>query len=171
MAHMMKKQASLSSPTSPSLGLHRDSRVISKIQPKIRVIHIFAPEIIKTDVANFRELVQRLTGKPSENGGSGGSKVARARKSSTREDQPSSNAAVHEKTTVSKMVHHHHQGDHHHHHHHQALWRDECSGGFLNAFSDVDCFMQEIGVGVGEFPSFVSSEGNAFGETQLSYRG
>nr|GLL24619.1 VQ motif-containing protein 25 isoform X1 [Ipomoea trifida] len=34
--------------------------------PKIRIIHIFAPEIIKTDVENFRELVQRLTGKPPE---------------------------------------------------------------------------------------------------------
>ncbi|KAG8075265.1 hypothetical protein GUJ93_ZPchr0006g46076 [Zizania palustris] len=31
--------------------------------PKIKIIHIIAPEIIKTDVANFRELVQRLTGK------------------------------------------------------------------------------------------------------------
>ncbi|CAM6126987.1 unnamed protein product [Calypogeia fissa] len=28
----------------------------------IRVIHIFTPKIIQTDVANFRELVQRLTG-------------------------------------------------------------------------------------------------------------
>ncbi|KAL3533928.1 hypothetical protein ACH5RR_007449 [Cinchona calisaya] len=39
--------------------------MISKMKPKIRIIHIFAPEIIKTDVANFRELVQRLTGKPT----------------------------------------------------------------------------------------------------------
>ncbi|CAL1372390.1 unnamed protein product [Linum trigynum] len=38
--------------------------MISK-PPKIRIIHIFAPEIIKTDVANFRELVHRLTGKPT----------------------------------------------------------------------------------------------------------
>ena len=34
-------------------------------RPKIRIIHIIAPEIIKTDVANFRDLVQRLTGKPA----------------------------------------------------------------------------------------------------------
>lgn len=33
-------------------------------RPKIKIIHIIAPEIIKTDVANFRDLVQRLTGKP-----------------------------------------------------------------------------------------------------------
>ncbi|XAR68594.1 hypothetical protein NMG60_11003775 [Bertholletia excelsa] len=50
----------------PSLAMQRDSRVISKSKPKIRIIHIFAPEIIKTDVENFRELVQRLTGKPTE---------------------------------------------------------------------------------------------------------
>ncbi|KAL6981599.1 hypothetical protein U1Q18_023226, partial [Sarracenia purpurea var. burkii] len=37
----------------------------SKFKPKIRIIHMFAPEIIKTDVENFRELVQRLTGKPA----------------------------------------------------------------------------------------------------------
>ncbi|XP_030484493.2 uncharacterized protein LOC115700955 [Cannabis sativa] len=60
---------------SPSLAIRKDSKTISKVssstiinttKPKIRIIHIFAPEIIKTDVANFRELVQRLTGKPTE---------------------------------------------------------------------------------------------------------
>lgn len=50
---------------SSKLGMHKDSHAISKLKPKIRIIHIFAPEIIKTDVQNFRELVQRLTGKPS----------------------------------------------------------------------------------------------------------
>ncbi|KAM7265685.1 hypothetical protein ACFE04_003368 [Oxalis oulophora] len=44
--------------------LNKNSQMITKPKPKIRIIHIFAPEIIKTDVANFRELVQRLTGKP-----------------------------------------------------------------------------------------------------------
>jgi len=34
-------------------------------RPKIKIIHIIAPEIIKTDVAHFRDLVQRLTGKPT----------------------------------------------------------------------------------------------------------
>ncbi|GMN55364.1 hypothetical protein TIFTF001_024487 [Ficus carica] len=36
------------------------------MKPKIRIIHVFAPEIIKTDVANFRQLVQSLTGKGAE---------------------------------------------------------------------------------------------------------
>nr|GLL24618.1 VQ motif-containing protein 25 isoform X1 [Ipomoea trifida] len=67
---MMKKQAACSVPNttpSSSLGLNKDSQTISKLKPpKIRIIHIFAPEIIKTDVENFREMVQRLTGKPPE---------------------------------------------------------------------------------------------------------
>jgi hypothetical protein len=37
-----------------------------KERPKIRIIHIISPEIIKTDVANFRDLVQRLTGKQQQ---------------------------------------------------------------------------------------------------------
>ena len=55
-----------SSASPPQLSMHRDSRVISKLKPKIRIIHIYAPEVIKTEPANFRELVQRLTGKPAE---------------------------------------------------------------------------------------------------------
>ena len=49
----------------PALAMHKDSQTISKTKPKIRIIHIFAPQIIKTDVENFRELVQMKTGKPS----------------------------------------------------------------------------------------------------------
>ncbi|XP_019155089.1 PREDICTED: VQ motif-containing protein 25 isoform X3 [Ipomoea nil] len=65
---MVKKQPSCVPNTTPSsLGLNKDSQTISKlVKPKIWIIHIFAPEIIKTDVENFRELVQRLTGKPPE---------------------------------------------------------------------------------------------------------
>ncbi|XP_019238689.1 PREDICTED: VQ motif-containing protein 25-like [Nicotiana attenuata] len=58
---------STSRPSSCSaLGtMNKNSQIISKVKPQIRIIHVFAPEIIKTDVANFREVVQRLTGKPS----------------------------------------------------------------------------------------------------------
>ncbi|KAJ7971444.1 putative VQ motif-containing protein [Quillaja saponaria] len=66
---MMKKhtcRSNDSSPASSPLAMHKSSQTISKTKPKIRIIHIFAPEIIKTDVENFRELVQRLTGKPSD---------------------------------------------------------------------------------------------------------
>ncbi|KAG1327235.1 VQ motif-containing protein 17-like [Cocos nucifera] len=46
--------------------MHDNSHAITKLKPKIRIVHIFAPEIIKTEPANFRELVQRLTGKPTK---------------------------------------------------------------------------------------------------------
>ncbi|KAL1210817.1 VQ motif-containing protein 18 [Cardamine amara subsp. amara] len=49
--------------SSSRVSMNKNSQVISKIKPKIRIIHIFAPEVIKTDVKNFRSLVQSLTGK------------------------------------------------------------------------------------------------------------
>ncbi|GMH29349.1 hypothetical protein Nepgr_031192 [Nepenthes gracilis] len=151
------------------MGLHKDSRVITKIQPKIRIIHIFAPEIIKTDVANFRELVQRLTGKPtSQNAGRG--KVKPPAKA-CRTEEPRGNTTVCETTAAS--IKHDHDRD-------QVLWKGESAGGFLNALSDVDCFIGEIG----DFP-FVSLESNAaaaaappppprfnaFEDAMLSFRG
>lgn len=62
----MRPHSCDSTAAASKLAMHRDSHVISKLKPKVRIIHIFAPEIIKTDVANFRELVQRLTGKPGD---------------------------------------------------------------------------------------------------------
>ncbi|XP_075510954.1 VQ motif-containing protein 25-like [Primulina tabacum] len=62
----MKSHPCSTSLVPAKLALHNDSHTISKLKPKIRIIHIVAPEIIKTDVQNFRELVQRLTGKPEE---------------------------------------------------------------------------------------------------------
>ncbi|KAJ0258525.1 VQ motif-containing protein 18 [Hirschfeldia incana] len=56
---------SLNEGSSSRVSMNKNSQVISKIKPKIRIIHIFAPEIIKTDVKNFRSLVQSLTGKPT----------------------------------------------------------------------------------------------------------
>ncbi|XP_020266959.1 VQ motif-containing protein 25-like [Asparagus officinalis] len=57
-------------PSGPTtLAVREASRSISKPKPKIRIVHIFAPEVIKTDAANFRELVQRLTGKPTKRAG------------------------------------------------------------------------------------------------------
>ncbi|OIW11725.1 hypothetical protein TanjilG_20209 [Lupinus angustifolius] len=68
---MTKLQTCYPRSASSKLGIDRDSHMISKFKPKIRIIHIYAPEIIKTDAANFRELVQRLTGKPENEGGCG----------------------------------------------------------------------------------------------------
>ncbi|CAM0902295.1 unnamed protein product [Alopecurus aequalis] len=55
------------------LGAQRWSRAIAKGPPrKIRIVHVEEPKVIKTDARQFRELVQRLTGKPSGRGGGGG---------------------------------------------------------------------------------------------------
>uniref|UniRef100_A0ACD6AG61 Uncharacterized protein n=1 Tax=Avena sativa TaxID=4498 RepID=A0ACD6AG61_AVESA len=60
------------SPSTPAAQQHKasprhhhataPSRTIAT-RPAIKIIHIVAPEIIKTDAANFRDLVQRLTGR------------------------------------------------------------------------------------------------------------
>ncbi|XP_068647303.1 VQ motif-containing protein 25-like [Aristolochia californica] len=68
------------------LTVRKESHLVSKQAPMVRIIHIYAPEIIKTDVANFRELVQRLTGKPvgKRSAKSKGSKI-RCKPSEARE--------------------------------------------------------------------------------------
>lgn len=44
--------------------MQKDSHLILK--HKVRVIHLYEPKIIQTDVSNFREMVQKLTGKSAE---------------------------------------------------------------------------------------------------------
>ncbi|XP_010928526.1 VQ motif-containing protein 25 [Elaeis guineensis] len=66
---MNSKERGALPPRPPTLAMHDNSHAITKLKPKIRIVHIFAPEIIKTDAANFRELVQRLTGKPTKRTG------------------------------------------------------------------------------------------------------
>ncbi|KAB2631445.1 hypothetical protein D8674_008964 [Pyrus ussuriensis x Pyrus communis] len=109
-----------------ALAIHRHSQTISKPKPKIRIIHIYAPEIIKTDVANFRELVQRLTGKPSENGGC----------SNRRNNKKNPQGFVDQSRERIKGE----EG---------LMWNAEKSGGFLERFADLEGFIQEFG---GEFP-------------------
>lgn len=59
----MKEHSYMNTALAPSkFGIHNNSHTISKQKPIIRIIHIVAPEIIKTDVEHFRELVQKLTG-------------------------------------------------------------------------------------------------------------
>jgi hypothetical protein len=55
------------------MGANRWSHAIAKGPPrKIRIVHVVEPTVIKTDARQFRELVQRLTGKPSGGGRGGG---------------------------------------------------------------------------------------------------
>ncbi|KAA8518270.1 hypothetical protein F0562_015847 [Nyssa sinensis] len=148
---MMKKQTCLPNTTSKALAMHKDSQVISKVKPKIRIIHIFAPEIIKTDVANFRELVQRLTGKPTES-----NKKKMKPRIPRKEEQirafTSSKPLIPQKMELrsgryrfsefrerikgeDEMWGDVDDDDHHH----------NSSGGFLSGFADLDSFMQELG--------------------------
>lgn len=47
----------------PAAPYKRDLQSAMHNAPQVRVIHIFAPKVIKTDVANFRSTVQKLTGR------------------------------------------------------------------------------------------------------------
>ncbi|XP_062183919.1 VQ motif-containing protein 17-like [Phragmites australis] len=63
------KLPSCGASSSSAMAAHRLSHGIAKAPPrKIRIVHVLAPEVIKTEARHFRELVQRLTGKPAPNG-------------------------------------------------------------------------------------------------------
>ncbi|KAH9302257.1 hypothetical protein KI387_013840, partial [Taxus chinensis] len=59
-SHVISKFNAASSGINPPIIQQR-----SKMTPTIRIVHIFPTEIIKTDPANFRALVQKLTGRHS----------------------------------------------------------------------------------------------------------
>ncbi|KAK9671590.1 hypothetical protein RND81_12G040600 [Saponaria officinalis] len=171
-------------PPSQTLGLHRSSRTISKIQPKIRIIHMYAPEIINTDVANFRELVQRLTGMPTSVDNRPGFTSKDMNKDKDKRHMTKNNKRVVnpgflytgsddvvDRVRVSTKLNHDDDDD-------QGFWRTTTvdlnstttSGGFLNAFSDLDDNFDL---------SMLNMSGssnhhhlNSFGETtQVSFRG
>ncbi|KVH94706.1 VQ-like protein [Cynara cardunculus var. scolymus] len=128
MEDMMINNKPTCSPTTKPFTMHKDSRIISKIKPKIRIIHIFAPEIIKTDVANFRDLVQRLTGKPAEK-----KKLKTTKRTETQKRSSFSLAAAGAEVTREKI-----KGE-------EEIWVGANSGGgFLGGFGDLDGFMQEL---------------------------
>ncbi|XP_041028487.1 VQ motif-containing protein 25-like [Juglans microcarpa x Juglans regia] len=150
------------STSTPDLAVHQDSKKISKPKPKIRIIHIFAPEIIKTDAANFRELVQRLTGKPStEKGCNEKPRITGREKPRTATfDEP-----VAKKIELRPMIHglesRERVKDE------EGMWNGEKSGGFLGGFADLEGFIQELG----EFPLLpldANSHMHGFGEAQLA---
>ncbi|KAJ4831020.1 hypothetical protein Tsubulata_038773 [Turnera subulata] len=131
----------VSSNSTPSpFSIRKDSHTISKVKPKIRIIHIFAPEIIKTDVANFRELVQRLTGKPTaENRVCKKIKprVPPCRKEDHNQDhqppRPKNNNVVEQRRERVMIK------------EEEEMWKGANSGGFLSGFADLDGFIQELG--------------------------
>lgn len=137
-----------------TLAMHKDSYSISKIKPKIRIIHIFAPEIIKTDAENFRELVQKLTGKPRED-----KKNFKKNTKVIREQEPSRSTSSgsglsSEDCPRKKLL------------SNGGFWgldvtmdrvikeeeREESCGGYLGGFSDLEGFISEINGGFPLFP-------------------
>ncbi|XP_024544884.1 uncharacterized protein LOC112351364 [Selaginella moellendorffii] len=59
--------------------------------PVIRVVHIFNPTVIKTDAANFRSLVQELTGRSCSNDTKVGTVRSKSRQSCASVPEPESN--------------------------------------------------------------------------------
>ncbi|XP_050228965.1 VQ motif-containing protein 17 [Mercurialis annua] len=180
MATMIKKQQNqqiIPNIKSPLSSMHRDSHTISKVKPKIRIIHIFAPEIIKTDVANFRELVQRLTGKPAADHHQKSSKVKKQRlpikqdhhhhllqhQQQLRTNLPTAAVMAGNNLGFRETVVKEEEEE-------ERMWNGANSGGFLAGFADLDGFIQELG----EFPMLpMAMEANnhhmhGFGETQFA---
>ncbi|KAH6812829.1 hypothetical protein C2S51_021847 [Perilla frutescens var. frutescens] len=109
--------------------MRNSSQTISKTKPKIRIIHIFAPEIIKTDAANFRELVQRLTGRPTDG----------AATTTTKE-------RVSRKRMRAGLIHADHEFRERVKEEEEEIWRSANSGGgFLGGFGEFDHgFLHEL---------------------------
>ncbi|XP_014513197.1 VQ motif-containing protein 17 [Vigna radiata var. radiata] len=136
-----------------SLGMHKDSHMVSKSKPKIRIIHIFAPEIIKTDVENFRELVQKLTGKPS------GEKCCKKKKTRAKREEEISRSSS---STGGSGMSEYHDTVITMKNNNGGCWgldvtrekvkeevgvcsSDESSAGYLGGFTDLEGFISEIG--------------------------
>ncbi|KAE8734413.1 hypothetical protein F3Y22_tig00000765pilonHSYRG00107 [Hibiscus syriacus] len=158
---VLRNQTSMS--PSP-LSIHKHSQTISKSKPKIRIIHVFAPEIIKTDVANFRELVQRLTGKPPQEKGCQRKPRFRKQDDSFR-DKPDM-AAVKKKMDLRTGI---LAGFERVKEEEEGIWSisGENSGGFLSGFRDLDGLIQELGEQFPLLPLDASHHTHGFEEAQL----
>ncbi|CAL0310288.1 unnamed protein product [Lupinus luteus] len=142
-----------SSASSSKVGVERDSHVISKFKPKIRIIHIYAPEIIKTDAANFRELVQRLTGKPEDEGRGGSkSKTAPTKDQMVLHPNKGMNMILKEEEEEEQEFMNLQNGirikDEQEEEVENGIWRrsksNEKLSGFFDGFSELESFMEEL---------------------------
>ncbi|CAL5382252.1 unnamed protein product [Camellia sinensis] len=121
------------------LAVNTDSHVISKFKPKIRIIHVFAPEIIKTDVANFRELVQRLTGKHVD------TKSHKKKTGSASTIGPRTFCAEPAtKNTESEIGVHILQNEERMKKEREEIWGDENSNHFIGGFGEMDGLIQDL---------------------------
>ncbi|KAE8038173.1 hypothetical protein FH972_010709 [Carpinus fangiana] len=151
MREMVKPHPSKPSSASSELSMHKGSQLIPKLKPRIRIVHIYAPEIIKTDAENFRELVQRFTGKPLETKGNQGrnqnfllgnkniTKTPLSKNSMNFYREPSmdmetySELASFQNGVRSSIK----EED-------EEVWRNENLSGFFDGFSDLDGFIEEL---------------------------
>ncbi|XP_041009332.1 VQ motif-containing protein 17-like [Juglans microcarpa x Juglans regia] len=135
----------------------RHSKEISKPKPEIRIIHIFAPEIIKIDPTNFCELVQRLIGKPTEKDCNKKQRIAlREEQRNASSDKPAAKLEL--QAGFRGLMPRERVKDE------ERMWNGENSDGFLGSFVDLEGFIQELG----EF-SFLPSDASymhGFGEAQ-----
>ncbi|KAB1225298.1 hypothetical protein CJ030_MR1G008999 [Morella rubra] len=138
MGEMVEPHSWKPSSASSELSMHRSSRVISKFKGKIRIVHIYAPEVIKTDAANFRELVQRLTGKPAEKKGKRNISKSPATSNELRMyRRPSMNMEMrHDLANLQNGV-RTKEGE-------EEIWRNDILSGFSDGFSDLDGFIEEL---------------------------
>ncbi|WOL13963.1 VQ motif-containing protein 17 [Canna indica] len=134
-------------PTPTTLRMHDGSRAVAKLKPKVKIVHVFEPEIMKTDAANFRELVQRLTGKPAPAAICSSKKKEKKRNSTKvvtlfpnkmiNHDEYSS-PVCDEVATRSEVVKKETSEEE------RTMTVANNSGGFLGEFEEVDFFLQEL---------------------------
>ncbi|XP_058071772.1 VQ motif-containing protein 25-like [Magnolia sinica] len=163
MKEVMKVRTCEPDSPSPGLAKHKESQMISNFKPKIRIIHIFAPEIIKTDVSNFRELVQKLTGKPT--GRKEGKKKVKKATSVSSDDAlenaccRAAEAAEFRNGFLNSRL------DERVKEEEEDIW-GEANSSFLGGLGDFDGFIQ----GLTDFPLLPinSSRLGVFGETHVS---
>ncbi|CAL9120922.1 unnamed protein product [Musa textilis] len=136
-------------PTTPAM--HDCSRESKRLKPEIRVVHVSSPEIIKTDAANFRELVQRLTGKPTIGIG----KNKKKKKKKTRTLRMTAEGEVAPRCKPLEVM----GGQKEMHEEYgcgegakrgpeveemRELWVEKNSGCFSGKFGEIDGFLQEL---------------------------
>ncbi|KAF7824471.1 VQ motif-containing protein 25-like [Senna tora] len=120
--------------------------ISNSFKPKIRIIHLYAPEIIKTDVANFRELVQRLTGKPEgEEEEGGGRRRGRKRMMMTPPIESKFDPLMEFHYPKKRMIMEEEEAKDYDD---GEIWvrskEKFINGGFCDGFSELDGFMEEL---------------------------
>ncbi|XP_022865520.1 VQ motif-containing protein 17-like [Olea europaea var. sylvestris] len=176
----MKQPQTCDTILAPSkLGLDKYSHTISKTKPKIRIIHIVAPEIIKTEVENFREIVQRLTGKPTTAQGKGINVIKPMKKMESSGDVPVSQSSEHRmKKEIGEEILYGGQNSNgeeilygeQNSNGEEILYGEQNSNGFLSFLGDVDCFINIQDMKEFHLPPFrSSSQMTLFGEMHNCY--